>query len=76
MTKLRNALLGTVLVATLMASSSASFAEGTAEQRSACMGDAFRYCSSEIPNVSRITSCMRANFSKLTPACKTAFLKG
>jgi hypothetical protein len=76
MTTLRNAIFGTALVATLMASSTASFAEGTAEQRSACMGDAFRYCSSEIPNVSRITNCMRANLSKLSPACKTAFLKG
>jgi len=71
----RKTVLGTALLATLLASSSA-FAEGTAEQRAACMGDAFRYCSSEIPNVARITSCMRTNFSKLTPACKTAFLKG
>jgi hypothetical protein len=76
MTTLRNAVLGTALIAAVMASSTASFAEGTAEQRSACMGDAFRYCSSEIPNVSRITNCMRANLSKLSPACKTAFLKG
>ena len=75
MIKSRHAVLGIAVVATLLASSSA-FAEPTAEQRAACMGDAFRYCSAEIPNVARITSCIRANFSKLTPACKTAFLKG
>jgi len=76
MTKIRNAVLGTAVVTALLAWSSAGFAAGTPEQRSACMGDAFKLCSSEIPNVSRITSCMRANFSKLSPACKTAFLKG
>jgi len=75
MIKSRHAVLGIAVVATLLASSSA-FAEPTADQRAACMGDAFRYCSAEIPNVARITSCIRANFSKLTPACKTAFLKG
>jgi len=75
MIKSRHAVLGIAVVATLLASSSA-FAEPTADQRAACMGDAFRYCSAVIPNVARITSCIRANFSKLTPACKTAFLKG
>jgi len=75
MTKLRTALVGTAIIATLFASS-AAFAEGTPEQRAACTSDAFRLCSSEIPNVSRITACMRANFSKLSPGCKAAFLKG
>jgi len=75
MTKIRTAGLGAAFIATLLASSSA-FAEGTAEQRAACMGDAFRYCSSEIPNVAKITSCMRANFFKLTPACRTVYLEG
>jgi len=44
-TKIRTAGLGTAVIATLLASSSA-FAEATAEQRAAWMGDAFRYCSS------------------------------
>jgi len=74
MTKIRTAGLAAV-IATLLASSSA-FAEGTAEQRAACVGDAFRYCSSEIPNIAKITSCMRANFFKLVPGCRTVFLKG
>lgn len=76
MTTLRNAIVRTAVVAALLASSSAAFAQGAPEQRSACMGDAFRYCSSDIPNVSRVTACMKANFSKLSPACKTVFLKG
>jgi hypothetical protein len=76
MTTIRNAVLCIAAAAVLAASSSASFAQGTAEQRSACMGDAFKYCSAEIPNVPRITACMRTNFSKLSPACKAVFVKG
>jgi hypothetical protein len=76
MTKIRNAVLSAAIVATLMAPSSASFAQGTPEQRSACMGDAFRLCSSQIPNVARITACMKTNFSKLSPGCKAVFIKG
>ena len=76
MTNFRNAVLLTAILATLVSSSSASFAQGTSEQRSACMGDAFRYCSAEIPNVPRITACMKTNFSKLSPACKAVMMKG
>jgi len=75
MNNLRRGLAATVLVANLLATSQA-FAQGTAEQRAACTGDAFRYCAAEIPNVSRITSCMRDNLPKLSPACKATFLKG
>jgi len=76
MTKLRNALIGTAVVAAVLVSSTAGFAQGTPEQRSACTGDAFRLCSGDIPNVSRIIACMKVNFSKLSPGCKAAFVKG
>jgi hypothetical protein len=78
MTKLRTALVGTVVVATLLASSSsAGFAQGTPEQRAACMGDVFKFCSSEVPSVPKVTACMKANAAKLSPACKaTANSKG
>jgi hypothetical protein len=76
MTKLRTALIGTALVATVLANASAAFAAGTPEQRSACMGDAFKFCSAEIPNIPKITACMKANYSKLSPACKAAAAKG
>jgi hypothetical protein len=76
MTRIRNAILGAAVVTALLASSSAAFAVGTSEQRSACMGDAIRLCAAEIPNVSRITSCMRTNFSKLSPACKAVMVRG
>ena len=76
MTKFRNAELLTAIVATLVASSSASFAQGTSEQRSACMGDAFRHCSAQIPSVPKVTACMKANFSKLSQACQSVMMKG
>jgi hypothetical protein len=73
MAKVRNLLRGSAVIAILLTPPSASWAQGTAEQRSACIGDAFRLCRSEIPDVSRITSCMKANFSKLSPGCRAAF---
>jgi hypothetical protein len=51
----------------------ASFALGTAEQRVACTPDVFRLCSSEIPNVGLIISCMKANKTSLSQACRSVF---
>lgn len=45
----------------------------TAEQQSACTPDAFRLCSSEIPNIPGITACMRKHFSSLSSTCKAVF---
>jgi hypothetical protein len=45
----------------------------TPEQEQACTGDAFRLCSSEIPDVSRITACMVARKSELSPPCRVQF---
>ena len=40
---------------------------------SACMGDAFRFCRSEIPNVARIEACLMQNRSRLHLACQAEF---
>ena len=45
----------------------------TPEQEQACTGDAFRLCSSEIPDVGRVTACMVAKRSQLSPACRAQF---
>jgi hypothetical protein len=50
-----------------------SLAEGTAEQRAACTPDAFRLCSSEIPNAERVKACMIRQRSKLSPRCAAVF---
>jgi len=45
----------------------------TPEQEQACTGDAFRLCSSEIPDVGRVTACMVAKKSELSPPCRAQF---
>lgn len=64
--------IGFVFVS-LMLLSSVAWAQGTAQDRSACMGDAFKFCSADIPNVSKIEACLEQNRSNLTPACAAEF---
>lgn len=45
----------------------------TPEQEQACTGDAFRLCSSEIPDIDRITACMITNKAQLSPGCRALF---
>ncbi|MDE1933487.1 MAG: hypothetical protein KGI34_05795 [Bradyrhizobium sp.] len=45
----------------------------TMEQQQACMGDAFRLCGSEIPDVSRITACMVRRQVELSDGCRVYF---
>ena len=45
----------------------------TPEQQQACSGDAFRLCSSDIPDIDRVTACMVRNKSQLSPACRVYF---
>ncbi len=45
----------------------------TAEQQQLCTDDAFRLCSSEIPDVDRVTACMVKHKAELSPACKSVF---
>ena len=51
-------------------SSTSSFAF-SAEAQSMCTGDAFRLCSSEIPNIPKITACMVKNRASLSTGCRT-----
>ena len=45
----------------------------TQEEQAACQPDAFRLCSSEIPDVDRVTACMVAKKSQLSPQCRAHF---
>jgi hypothetical protein len=49
--------------------SSSSFAFSS-EARQMCTGDAFRLCSSEIPNIPKITACMIKHRSDLSVGCR------
>ncbi len=55
-------------------SASQSFAY-TAEQQQMCTGDAFKFCSSEIPNISKITACMYKHKSELSAGCRAVMDK-
>jgi hypothetical protein len=48
-------------------------AQASAEQRAACTPDAMRLCSSEIPDIGRVTACMKANRSRLSARCQASF---
>jgi hypothetical protein len=50
-------------------SSTSSFAF-SAEAQQMCTGDAFRLCSSEIPNIPKITACMYKNRTSLSAGCR------
>jgi hypothetical protein len=46
---------------------------GTPEQRAACTPDAFRLCSSYIPDPARVESCLRQRKLDLSDACRAVF---
>jgi len=45
-------------------------AQGTPEQRAACSDDAQRVCGQYIPDVDRVTACMKRNRRHLSAACR------
>lgn len=64
-----------LMLATAMSVSIGSTASHayTPDQQQLCSGDAFRLCSSEIPDVDRVTACMVAKRSQLSPGCRVFF---
>jgi hypothetical protein len=50
--------------------STSSFAF-SAEAQQMCTGDAFRLCSSDIPNIPAITACMIKHKAQLSTGCRT-----
>ena len=73
MTALMTALFVAVVVLLGSAAASAQENQGTAEQRAACTPDAFRLCSSYIPDPSGVEACLRQRKSDLSEACKAVF---
>jgi hypothetical protein len=55
-------------------STTSSFAF-SAEAQQQCTGDAFRLCSSEIPNIPKITACMMKHRSDLSVGCRAVMDK-
>jgi hypothetical protein len=46
---------------------------GTMEQQMACTPDVWRLCSDQIPDVTRITACLRQNTPQLSSGCRAVF---
>jgi hypothetical protein len=67
---IRHAGLALAFAVSFSALSTSSFAF-SAEAQQMCTGDAMRLCSSEIPNVSKITSCMIKQRTSLSSGCRT-----
>ena len=63
-------LLATALALSIFPAAAQTY---TPEQEQACTGDAFRLCSSEIPDVGSVTACMVAKKSQLSPPCRAQF---
>lgn len=47
-----------------------AFAQGTAQQRAACEGDANRVCGAYIPDAIAIERCLRGNAGSISAACR------
>ncbi len=75
MSSFRNVALGATLALSLSMPPTMSHAY-TADEQQACQPDAFRLCSSEIPDVDRVTACMVAKKSQLSPECRRFFRDG
>jgi hypothetical protein len=61
---------GLALAASFSAVTSTSGFAFSAEAQSMCTGDAFRLCSSEIPNIPKITACMMKQRTSLSSGCR------
>ena len=72
MSLFRTIALGATLALPWSIPPTASYAY-TPEEQQACQPDAFRLCSSEIPDVDRVTACMVARKSELSPECRRFF---
>jgi hypothetical protein len=73
-TRFRRTGLVLAVAVSLSALSGPSFAY-TAEAQQMCTGDAFKFCSSEIPNIPAITACMYKHRAQLSVGCRAVMDK-
>jgi len=63
-------------IACVIAVQAPAFSEesrGTFEQQMACTPDVWRLCFDQIPDVNRITACLRQNTPQLSGPCRSVF---
>ena len=67
---IRQASIALAFAASFSALSSTAGFAFSAEAQQMCTGDAFRLCSDEIPNISKITACMMKQRASLSSGCR------
>jgi hypothetical protein len=72
---LPRAALFSFVMLVLFTEASPTFAQGTSEQRAACLADAFRLCGAFIPDVNSVTSCMVRQHRNLSQECASTMSK-
>jgi hypothetical protein len=60
------------LLALLFCRPDGASAQGSDAARQACTPDAMRLCSDVIPDVARVTACMKAKYRQLSEPCRVA----
>ena len=73
--KLRQAGLMLAFALTVSAVSSTESFAYSPEAAQMCTGDAFKFCSSEIPNIPAITACMFKHKAQLSKGCRAVMDK-
>ena len=73
--KTRNSCIAALAALLCATTASAQENHGTAEQRAACVSDAFRFCSSYIPDPTGVEQCLRQNAPHLSDVCRSVFEK-
>lgn len=68
--KLHKAGLVLAVAISLSALSSSPVFAFSAEDQQMCTGDAFKFCSAEIPNIPAITACMYKHRAQLSVGCR------
>ena len=71
----RKAVLALTIVTSIAALTSTETFAYSAEAQQQCTGDAMRLCSSEIPNIPKITACMYKHKAELSPGCRSVMDK-
>lgn len=67
---------GALAALAIVASSGIAAAQTyNADQQRLCTSDAMRLCSSDIPDVERVTLCMRRQKASLSEGCRSVFDK-
>ena len=63
----------TIAAAVIVSAGSLAQAGGTDREREACTPDAFRLCTSAMPDEGRVENCLRAAGPRLSRACHDVF---